>query len=601
MTFTEPKIEVASGLSDVARCMEWIDGIPTSRALLGLDVETTGLDQFAPDFAIRTVQIAHGGTVWVLRATDDSAANGIQVLLRRAPLRFVTHGQYDSVALRAAWGVDLTGRLVDSHLLARLVHPSDEVDHGLKSLSERYLGTRALIESEAALHARFKELVAGDERLRRELYRSPRRTASWGFANIDTDDPVFVRYAALDAHACLLLAPALVKILGTGRNVVPMEMRLADIASRMRARGNLVDVDQVTRLLRVADEAIEEHESVIEGATGVGARSPRLGGWLVNEGVAFSQDERTPEGRPSLAKGCIDAVLERERERDPDGEPLRVLEAKRSLMKHTNDKANLQSFLAKADVDWRVHPSVGTLRARTSRMSTTGPALQTLKKDGNLRPCFLAEPGMSLVSVDFSQIEVRVAAALSGDPNLTAPLLAGEDTHSDTAKRLFGEGFTDKQRKTSKMTNFAALYGGGAKTIAAQADIPILEAQSVVRRWRETYPLVVALASSLSTRREIVTPTGRVIPTDPKRPYASLNFLVQSTARDLFVIAVLKIADLGYGDNLWLLVHDEVILQVPAADADEVVRQVTGAMTFTLYGVPVTAEAEVLGDRWGSL
>ena len=233
-------------------------------------------------------------------------------------------------------------------------------------------------------------------------------------------------------------------------------------------------------------------------------------------------------------------------------------------------------------------------------MSITNPALQTLKKsDPLLRGCFVAKEGHVLISADFSQIELRVAAALSGDPALSEPIINGVDAHDDTARRLFGDDFTKEQRQIAKTVNFGSLYGGGAGTLAKQAGIEIEEARSVVTRWKATYQQVARMSHVLGGTDTVVNPFGRRIPTDPSRPYANLNYMIQSTARDLFVVAVERIAqEFGVG-ALWLFVHDEIILQVPADEADEVAKQVSDIMHTTFYGIPIDAEAEVLGTRWG--
>ena len=102
--------------------------------------------------------------------------------------------------------------------------------------------------------------------------------------------------------------------------------------------------------------------------------------------------------------------------------------------KASNLIANLRGFLAAADAAGRVHPQVNTLRAKTARMSITNPALQTLKKhDPRLRRCFIADPGHVLISCDFSQVEIRVAAALADDPTLRQVILSGADIHDATA------------------------------------------------------------------------------------------------------------------------------------------------------------------------
>lgn len=580
---------------------DWVNGMVGGEdwIVLGLDVETTGLDMYSEDFSIRTVQLASEDEAWVMQADYSSwTVDGIKALLQDPRLRFVTHSQFDAQCLLASWGVDITDRTLDSHLLARLVAPSDDEEHGLKALTRKWLLAPQLEEAEAELHGEFQRIAR--EREMRKLAVSKLKLAGWGFREIDIDTPVFNLYAAMDAVACRRLAPELVKVLGSGRNLVEMEMWLWAQAVHMRHRGMQLDGKRVVELRDRIAESMEVSERYVETATGgIRARSVKLVDWLGEHGVRFTGEERTLAGAPSLSKDHIDAIIHRG---EGDAEAQAVLEHRRSVSQLANDLANLESFIELSDNQWRVHPELNTLRARTARMSVTKPALQTLKKKGGqLRDCFIAAPGTVLVSVDFKQIELRVAAALSGDRALTEPILAGRDLHDDTAERIFGPGFTDDQRALSKMANFLSVYGGGAKTLAVQAGIDLGLAKMVVGKWKTAYPSLVALSQSLATRSEVVTPTGRRLPIDPERPYSALNYLIQSTSRDLLVIAMRRVVDnLGMGANVQLLVHDELLLQIPEHTAEAQVAAVKREMATTLYGVPIEADAEILGERWAS-
>ena len=270
------------------------------------------------------------------------------------------------------------------------------------------------------------------------------------------------------------------------------------------------------------------------------------------------------------------------------------------MSKASNLIANLRGFLAAADPAGRVHPQVNTLRAKTARMSITGPALQTLKKhDPRLRRCFTADPGHVLISCDFSQVEIRVAAALAEDPTLKQVILSGADIHDATAALMYGEGFTDEQRTISKRATFGTIYGGGARALASQTGVTEDTARQVIQRWRRTYPRVIAYGRRLAELAEVVTASGRRIPADPARPYANANYAVQSTARDLLLAAVYTLVTRYQVGGLWLFVHDEIIVQAPEHDAERVRGLLERAMTSTFRGLPIVAEAKILGPAWG--
>ena len=124
-------------------------------------------------------------------------------------------------------------------------------------------------------------------------------------------------------------------------------------------------------------------------------------------------------------------------------------------------------------------------------------------------------------------------------------------------------------------------------------------ARQVIQRWRRTYPRVIAYGKRLAELAEVVTASGRRIPADPARPYANANYAVQSTARDLLLAAVYTLVTRHEVGGLWLFVHDEIIVQAPEHDAERVRGLLERAMTSTFRGLPIVADAKILGPAWG--
>ena len=164
---------------------------------------------------------------------------------------------------------------------------------------------------------------------------------------------------------------------------------------------------------------------------------------------------------------------------------------------------------------------------------------------------------------------------------------------------MYGEGFTDEQRTISKRATFGTIYGGGARALASQTGVSEDTARQVIQRWRRTYPRVIAYGRRLAELAEVVTASGRRIPADPARPYANANYAVQSTARDLLLAAVYTLVTRYQVGGLWLFVHDEIIVQAPEHDAERVRGLLEHAMTSTFRGLPIVAEAKILGPAWG--
>jgi DNA polymerase-1 len=599
MFMEEPhRIYICQNLDDVVEYTDWVH-FKTFKGftVFGVDVESTGLDPWSDEFRVTLVQISDGDETYIIPPTVTGAIEALHGTLENPKVKIATHSQFDTVAL-CTLGIVVGPKVIDTYILSRLLSPGNEHPHGLKPLTQQWLKAEELVRADEARHEFFKAEAAAHAP--KGTMRSTRKIESWGWQSIDPLAHEVLEYAGLDAIAVRILAPVLVKELtdrGVPCSLIEQELWLGTVATSMRLSGMKVDTERVHNLLQRYEQEMKDAADVITTVTGLPSPlSPKRVEWLQERGVKFDPARVTEKGRPQLDKDALPDLCAKY----PDGDVGLVLQCSLFLSERKNAVANLTNFLAHSDADGYVHPEIKTLGARTGRMSVVNPALQTLKKsDPELRGCFIAEPGSVLISADFSQIEIRVAAALSGDRELSAPILNGEDTHDSTARHLYGDDFTKDQRQVAKQVNFGSLYGGGAGTLSKQAGIGMDEARSVVTKWKSTYKQVAHMSHVLSGMHVIVNPAGRRIPSDPERGYANLNYLIQSTARDLFVVAVRRIVERLGAEYLWMFVHDEVILQAPLSQAEAVRRVVQEEMTFTFYGIPVDAEAEVLGVRWG--
>lgn len=267
-----------------------------------------------------------------------------------------------------------------------------------------------------------------------------------------------------------------------------------------------------------------------------------------------------------------------------------------------------------------------------------------------IRRCIVANPGMSVFSADFDQVEWRVIAALSGEPSMIEAAKKGESIHKLAAARLFGEDYTPDQYKRTKNVNFTWAFGGGASKMSANYGIPIGEATKLVRDYEQAFPTLVAfkrreqdliLRSALSpeeyrvykslrsrmfnyradtregkaaqaaVRIEIsrlcygrigyaVTPFGRRLPVDAGKPYTAVNYKVQSSAADIMKQALLRVmADAELEPTVLLPIHDELLGQAIKADAEYIAHRYGEVMSTTFLGVPITATGKVYGRSWG--
>jgi DNA polymerase-1 len=200
---------------------------------------------------------------------------------------------------------------------------------------------------------------------------------------------------------------------------------------------------------------------------------------------------------------------------------------------------------------------------------------------------------------------MRVLAAIANDETMINAIKTGVDLHDFTAERLFGAEFTDKQRKVAKGVGFGKVYGGGVATLTRQTGADADSVKRAIAAYDDTFPGVKRLSNALIRsaefgRKEVRTPSGRVLPLDRDRLYAATNYIVQSTARDVMAQAMLDLARAGFGEHMLLPIHDEVLAQARARDAEDVLREMKKVMEERPFmGVPLVADGEIVGSNWG--
>lgn len=269
--------------------------------------------------------------------------------------------------------------------------------------------------------------------------------------------------------------------------------------------------------------------------------------------------------------------------------------------------------------------------------------MKTLLHSSTIRDCFIADPGYLIFSCDFDQIEMRIAAGFAGEQKLIEAAKAGESIHKVAAIEVFGVEYTPEQYRHIKGLNFGWLYGGGATTLSEQTGIPFGQAKWMITKYERQFralaklkyavqekvieralsPSDYARYTSLQAMRVtyradgrdirpwidkllrgklgyVVNPYGRRLIVEASHAYAGLNYLVQSTARDVFGDALLRIMDDPKLERYALLpIHDELLGQAPEDRAEEIVRRYAEVMSTEFMGVPLSASGKVYGQRWG--
>ncbi|UVD39640.1 DNA polymerase I [Mycobacterium phage Kenmech] len=559
--------------------------IRSNLRILGLDTETTDLGIYKPDFGIRLIQFGNPWESWVLPVERGGAFVGAAVTALQKVQRFVIHNAaFDLQVIERTLGVPMEQmwpKVEDTKIYSHLVDPraykEGGTGHKLEELTKFYIDPVTAEEVKASMA---------------RLAKKHKTTKDKIWALVDLDDPDYELYAGMDTIlVSRLLGKVAPLVPESSHKLIPYEHKLAEVMSYVERTGFLLDVDYSEKLSADMLRKAEHYTAVARYAYGVDSvnSTEKLADGLERTGVKIKG--RTATGKRQVNAELLEALAE-------EGNALAkaAIEAKKW---GSWEKTWVRNFIERRDADDRVHPGINPLQARTGRMSTSNPSAQNLPSgDWMVRRCFLADPGQIIASVDYRAQELRVLAALSGDQTMLRAFEEESDLHQVTADAA------GVDRKIGKMANFLVCYGGGAGKLATNAGITFPEAKKVLEVFATTYPGVDTLNKRMQQEAGsagfITTPTGRRLPVDPDRAYSALNYLIQSSSRDVTGAAVLRLHEAGFTPNMRLVVHDEVLLSLPEADAEAAVKEVGQIMEQRIGPVLVNTDPEVTGKSWGS-
>jgi DNA polymerase-1 len=276
-------------------------------------------------------------------------------------------------------------------------------------------------------------------------------------------------------------------------------------------------------------------------------------------------------------------------------------------------------------VDGRVHTTFHQLMAATGRMASSNPNLQNIpiRSDSGkeIRKAFVSgEPGWVLMSADYSQVELRVMAALSEDPAMIEAFQQGQDIHQATAAKVYSvplDGVLPEMRRTAKMVNFGIIYGISAFGLAQRLGIPRGEAATIIENYFKQFPGVhrymekivqdakkYGYVETITGRRRVIRDIGSANATiRGGAERMAMNTPIQGTAADMIKLAMINIARelhrTGLQTRMLLQVHDELLFEVPEAEVEQARTLVLNEMrnALTLGDVPVEVEAGT-GTNW---
>lgn len=599
------RVHVPEDTDDLREFWDWIYRA-RRRGPIALDTETTGLDIYSPGYRLRTVQFGDALDAWVIPYERGGYfATYAREAVQRCREFLIHNAAFDWLVLDEHAGIpleDLAPTTTDTRILAALIDPRQPseggIGTGLKPLSGYWIDPAAP-DTQAGLTKVFNGLGL---------------TKKTGWAGIPLDHPTYLLYAGLDVILTARLEPVLrreLARLGVRPELVTYEHQLARLCAVMQRTGLLVDHDYAVPLAgRLAEEAARFSAVAARyGVASVGSPAQVADALL---GMGERLTERTKGGALSTDKTVLLPLADLDRDwqrigaRTPNPLADAVLRAKRAAKWGVT---YAEAFVTKSSAAGRIHPVIAPLAARTGRMSVTAGLHQLPSSDHIIRRGIIAEPGHVMVSTDFNAVEMRVLAALANVRRMKEGFASGGDSfdiHTYTARLIKGAKATKKDRKVFKGAGFGKVYGGGITTIARQTGAAESEIAQAVAAYDRAFPEIKRASSrwqreAFQNGMVFISATGRRLPLDRDRTYSVVNYACQSAARDLLGEAMLNVESAGLLEYCRLPIHDELLASVPARDAAEIAREFERCMSMDLYGVPITAEAEIGGRSWGSL
>ncbi|MBS0320706.1 MAG: DNA polymerase I [Proteobacteria bacterium] len=396
-----------------------------------------------------------------------------------------------------------------------------------------------------------------------------------------------------------------------------IEMPVRDVLFRMERTGVLVDTDRLAAQSRELGErvlALEQQAFALAGQP-FNLSSPKQLGEILFTRMQLPVRKKTSTGQPSTDEEVLQELA-------ADYALPKVLMEHRALAKLKSTYTDKLAAMVNPKTG-RVHTTFAQATAVTGRLASADPNLQNIPvrtaEGRRIREAFVAPPGHSIISADYSQIELRIMAHLSRDPTLVAAFHAGQDIHRATAAEIFNvkpEDVAAEQRRYIKAVNFGLIYGMGAFGLAQQLGIERAAAQQFIDRYFQRYP---GVAEYMQRTREEARAQGYVETVFGRRLWlpdinagggprraaaerAAINAPMQGTAADLVKLAMIAVdrwlADSGLATKLVLQVHDELVLEAPDAEVDSVRAELKRRMEgVAQLDVPLVVDVGV-GPNW---
>lgn len=653
------------------------------RDWLGLDTETTGLQWWVPDARLRLFQMGDATRGFAIPADFMRPFIApLQDLLSRAnadpehhPRAVLHNAAFDILWLRHHTEIDLTlypAAVHDTLVMSRLADPLRR-RHGLKPLSADLIDPRAGV-GDRALKQRFRETgwdwatvpvtepayisySALDPVLTARLAEvlAPRSGALAAVGTpqrevYDTERLTAVLAAPTMTYAGLMIDQSYVSerfdALGDylGQTPGPLSDAGTDLLSYIRR----VTADRVTRPTNdnevrrfLLDEGIRFTKVSPKAADLLGTDDYEAAAHALSAAHDATEQHRREDGTlPALIADPTRPLRDAADRGDttPEGFPLQYVALDKEVLSQIEHpvaeaillyreqyrirNTYLKAYATLPDDSGYLHPTIHTMQAVTGRSSISDPSMQNLPRSKHPRNAVVASPGHSLVVSDYAQIEARVFAHLSQDPNLLEAVRSGDaadapgyDFHSQTARRMFhipqDAAVPKDKRAAAKGLGFGLLYGAGDDKLALMLGVPLAEAAVLRKAYLTAFSGVERMNRMLE--REVRENFNRTNQTEayveregrryyvahPNESYRLTNYVTQGTAALVLKRGMLRLFQHGLGEWLRLPVHDEVILDVPDEHVEQAAHDLPRILTDRNYAAPLLADDAEILQAWG--
>ena len=518
----------------------------------------------------------------------------LRALLEDERVAKVTHQAKSDVAVLARYGVNLKGIAFDTELASYLLNAGRRAAFPLSEIASDYAG---------------RELSPLDNKTRKGMSEADIRAHTKTEVSREAD----ALLAIMGVQEPRLSADGLTGVLEK------LELPLAPILAEMELAGLGVDVSILNRIAREMQAEIETLEKDIFAMAGTqfSIGSTKQLQEVLFEKMGLPATKKTKTGYSTGAD-----VLE---ELAPEYPIVSKILHHRELSKLKSTYADAMPALVRPETG-RIHTSLNQTVAATGRLSSSNPNLQNIpirtEIGREIRRAFIASEGNVLVSADYSQIELRIFAHVSRDPELVAAFTSGEDIHDYTASKIYNvpvDQVTKDQRRNAKTTNYAVIYGISEFALARRLGISMVEAKELKTSYFARFPGVrryldetVAFAREqgyvqtlFGRRRYIPDITSRVFQFRQAAERAASNMPIQGSSADIMKVAMISVYDMLREDKLrskmLLQVHDELLFETPPDEVNTLVPKVRACMA-NAYPLAVALDVEVkTGRSWADV